>query len=139
MRVVLEGLTLERFFFRPVFKMLHDVIGKVEKQEDHNGSDVNFWHNDARAMLAILNGEPPKRGFRYSSVIPDHGDISVFIKTKKTFSLQGKWWGLDEATFLREKVTPNIPQGSQVDSILRSHGIFESTDSNHGKKNQIES
>ena len=87
MRVVLEGLTLslEMFFFRPVFKMLHDVIGKVEKQEeDHNGSDVNFWHSDARAMLAILNGEPPKRGFRYSSVIPDHGDISIFIKTKKT-------------------------------------------------------
>ena len=75
MRVVLKGLALERFFFRPVFKMLHDVIGKVEKQEDHNGSDVNFWHNDARAMLAILNGEPPTRGFRYSSVIPDHGDI----------------------------------------------------------------
>ena len=69
MRVDLQGLTLERFFFRPVFKMLHDVIGKVEKQEDHNGSDVNFWHNDARAMLAILNDEPPKRGFRYSIYI----------------------------------------------------------------------
>ena len=87
MRVVLEGLTLEKFFFRPVFKMLHDIIGKVVKQEeDHNGSNVNFWHNDARAMLAILNSEPPKRGFRYSSVIPDHGDISIFIKeTKNTF------------------------------------------------------
>ena len=53
---------------------------------------------------------------------------SIFIKTKKTFSLQGKWWGLDEATFLREKVTPNIPQGSQVDNILRSHSSFEITD-----------
>ena len=52
MKVVLEGLTLERFFLRPAFKMLHDVIGKVEKQKDHNGSDVNFWHNDALARRA---------------------------------------------------------------------------------------
>ena len=61
----------------------------------------------------------------------------VFLFTYKkhdNISSQGKWWGLDEATFLREKVTPNIPQGSQVDSSLRSHGSFESTDGNDGKR-----
>ena len=66
--------------------------------------------------------------------------IFYFYKNQENSSSQGKWWGLDEATFLREKVTPNIPQGTQVGDILRSHGSFvESTDGNDGKKNQIES
>ena len=116
----MEGLKLERGFLRPIFTLLHGVIGKWKERDGRN--DVNFWYEDARAMLALLEEEPTRRGFHYSSVLPDHGGITTL--TLYIIYLAGKWWGLDEETFLREKVKPNLPINSKV--VLCPQKIIES-------------
>ena len=119
----MEGLELERGFLRPIFTFLHGVVGNWKEEDGSKAiNDVNFWHKDARAMLALLEEEPTRRGFHYSSVLPDHGGITTL--TLYIIYLAGKWWGLDEETFLREKVKPNLPIHSKV--VLCPQKIIES-------------
>ena len=122
MQVLVEGLELERGFLRPIFTFLHGVVGNWKEEDGSKAiNDVNFWHKDARAMLAHLEEEPAHRGFHYSSVLPDHGVVMVCHFDK--IYLAGKWWGLDEETFLRDKVKPNLPIDSKV--LLQPQTILE--------------
>ena len=112
-QLLVEGLKLETGFLRPIFTLLDGVIGKWKERDGRKPmNDVNFWYEDARAMLPLLEEEPTRRGFHYSSVLPDHGGIATL--TLCIIYLAGKWWGLDEETFLREKVKPNLPIDSKV-------------------------
>ena len=113
MQLLVEGLKLETGFLRPIFTLLDGVIRKWKERDGRKAmNDVNFWYEDARAMLPLLEEEPTRRGFHYSSVLPDHGGIATL--TLCIIYLAGKWWGLDEETFLREKVKPNLPIDSKV-------------------------
>ena len=77
-KVLVEGLNLEKGFLRPKFTLLPEAIEKWREQDGGGGENkngINFWHEDACVMLALLEEEPPRRGFHYSSVLPDHGGI----------------------------------------------------------------
>ena len=77
-QVLVEGLNMESQFLRPIFTLMQEVIGKwKERDGSEDKNNINFWHEDARAMLTLLEEEPTHRGFHYSSVLPDHGGIAM--------------------------------------------------------------
>ena len=78
MQVLVEGLNMESGFLRPSFNLMPEVIGKwKERNWSEDKNDINFWHEDARVMLTLLEEEPTHRGFHYSSVLPDHGGVAM--------------------------------------------------------------
>ena len=93
-KVLVEGLNLEKGFLRPTFTLLTEVIEKGKERDGiENKNGINFWHEDARVMLALLEEEPPRRGFHYSSVLPDHGWIlSILVVDYDILQESGGGW-----------------------------------------------
>lgn len=65
----------------PTFSLLEEEVLVTEEEADKEETkEDNFWHKDARAVLAVVKGKKVDRGTRYSAVLKDFGEDSTLIE-----------------------------------------------------------